>query len=129
MDIIKVKTNNKEEVVDITSQVENLIKNKNGNACLVYSKHTTSAIIINEGGKSHVCDDILHSLDELIPRNNGWKHKCNRDNAHAHIKSSFLGPGKIIPIKNDKLRLGRWQRIFFVELDGPRSRRVFVNLL
>ena len=129
MDILKVKTNNKEEIVDITSQIRNIIKNKNGNACLVYSKHTTASIIINENDDSKVGEDILHSLDELVPRNNGWKHRCDKDNAHAHVKSSFLGPSKLIPIKNGKLELGRWQGIFLVELDGPREREVAVNIL
>lgn len=128
MEIFKVKTKSKEEIVDITGKVKEIIKDKKGKICFVYVKHTTAAIIINENYDKNVCEDILNCLNKLIPCGI-WKHNCIDDNAAAHIKASILGPSEIIPVKNGKLELGKWQGIGLVELDGPREREVVIEIL
>ncbi len=120
-----IKTNKKEELVDITELVENKIKIQNG-LINVYVKHTTAAIIINENYDPNICTDILTCLSKLIPRGI-WLHDKIDNNASAHIKASILGPSETIPIKNKKLQLGQWQSIMFVELDGPRTRKIILK--
>lgn len=128
---LHVKTTKKEEIVDITSEVESAVKKskiKEG-LCCVYAKHATAAVIINENCDSGVCGDILMTLSKLIPEHAGYKHNCIDNNATSHIKSAFIGPGKVIPVKNSKLELGRWQGIALAEFDGPKERSVVVQII
>ena len=97
--------------------------------CLVYAKHATAAIIINENCDSGVCEDILMILNKLVPENLNYKHNCIDNNAASHIKSALIGPGKVIPVRNSKLELGRWQGIALAEFDGPRERNVVVQII
>lgn len=139
MEII-VKTSNREEIVNITGQVnkavselwendKKMICNKKSRVCLIYTPHTTCSISINEFSDENVCSDVLASLKELIPHNNGWKHDCEEHNADAHIKASVIGNEKIVPIENGKLQLGRYQSIGLIELDGPRERKILVQII
>ena len=123
-----VKTNKREEIIDITSRVKELIKNKKGKACLVYVPHATCSIIVNENYDESVCEDILHYLRENIPQGK-WKHDKIDNNADSHIKATLLGPSELIPVSDGKLQLGQWQGIGLVELDGPRERKIIVQLL
>jgi len=128
MDSFKIKTNKKEEIIDITNKVNEIVNSKKGKICFVYVKHATAALIVNENYDPNVCDDILTCLNKLVP-SGGWKHNCVDDNAAAHIKASILGPSEVIPIKNGELELGRWQGIGLVELDGPKEREIVVEVL
>jgi len=74
-----------------------------------------------------VVEDINTFLSKLVPHNRDYKHL--EGNSDAHIKSSIIGPSKIILVENEKLVLGTWQGIFFMEFDGPRSRNVYVKLI
>ncbi len=133
-----IQTNKREEIIDITNQVkeavEKLLEQKKkqnkekSSACLVYTTHATAAIIVNENYDEAVCDDILDALRKLFPKGI-WKHDKTDGNADAHIKASIIGPSQIIPIENNKLQLGTWQGIALADFDGPRKRRVIVNLL
>jgi len=84
--------------------------------------------LINENYDPSICDDILNALEKLIPKDAGYKHDRIDDNAHAHIKSGILGPSQSIPIKNGELQLGTWQGIALADFDGPRERRVIVQI-
>ncbi len=131
MSVLRVKTNKKEEIVDITDKVSGIVaefKISKG-LCCVYAKHATAAIVINENYDAAVCEDILAALDRIIPQHANYKHNCIDDNAAAHIKSAVIGPGKVIPIVNGKLQLGRWQGIALAEFDGPRDREVIVEII
>jgi secondary thiamine-phosphate synthase enzyme len=128
---LHVKTTKKEEILDVTSEVIKFVeksKIKDG-LCCVYAKHATAAIIINENNDPAVCEDILTALSKIVPPHAGYKHNCIDDNADAHIKSTLLGPGKTIPVKNNKIELGRWQGIALAEFDGPRERHVVVEVI
>lgn len=121
---ITVSSNKREELIDITSLVKEVVKEskvKQG-ICTLYTPHATGAIIINENADPNICDDVLEALSKLIPAGK-WRHDRIDNNADAHIKSSIIGPSRTIPIKNGDLQLGTWQDIFLAELDGPRSRR------
>ena len=113
-------------MVDITENVNNLIDVDEG-LCLVYVAHATAAIVINENYDPNICDDVLNALDKLIPEGI-WKHDKIDGNAAAHIKASILGPSESMIIKDGKLVLGTWQSLMLVDLDGPKERKVLVEI-
>ena len=132
-----VKTSKREEIVDITEKVKEAVNklieqnkrrvcNKDIQACLVYTGHTTCGILINENYDEDVKQDILTFLKENV-KEIGWKHA--EGNSAAHIKSALIGVSKVIPIDNGKLELGKWQGILFCEFDGPRERKVVVRVV
>jgi secondary thiamine-phosphate synthase enzyme len=124
---IIVKTRSRIEMVDITSLVQKEIsKSKTSDGlCLVYVPHTTAGITINEGADPAVCKDVMDKLNELVPANAGYRHM--EGNADSHIKTSLMGSSVHVMVDNGHLVLGTWQKIFFCEFDGPRSRRVYVE--
>lgn len=125
----RVNTKKRSEFVDITADVEKLVKGsgvKDGDV-MVYCTHTTAAITINENADPTVVDDVLLTLEELIPKNNpGYRH--NEGNSDAHVKSSMFGCSEQLLIKDGLLVLGTWQGLYFCEFDGPRSRTVLVHI-
>ncbi len=117
----------REELIDITLDVEGLIGGKNCRMVLIYVPHTTAGVCINEGADPYVGSDILRWLRKLVPyARSEFKHI--EGNSDAHIKSVLVGNSVIVPVRNGKLLLGTWQRIFFCEFDGPRKRRIIVEL-
>ncbi|MFH1351383.1 MAG: secondary thiamine-phosphate synthase enzyme YjbQ [Pseudomonadota bacterium] len=125
---INVRTRSRIEMVDITSSVQKEISNPENTEgiCVVYVPHTTAGITINEGADPAVCLDILNKLNELVPPNAGYRHM--EGNADSHIKASLMGSSVSVPVENGRLVLGTWQKIFFCEFDGPRSRRVYISM-
>jgi len=126
-----VKTNQREEIVDITREVEKIVdraSDEDSKACLVYVPHATCAVIVNENYDKAVCDDVLKFLRDSI-KPGIWEHDKTDNNADAHIKASIIGPSQIIPIQEGKLQLGRWQGIALAEFDGPRERKVIVKII
>ncbi|MBU1203528.1 MAG: secondary thiamine-phosphate synthase enzyme YjbQ, partial [Nanoarchaeota archaeon] len=87
------------------------------------------AIVINENADPNLCDDILGVLKEIVPEHNDYKHDRIDNNAAAHIRAVLLGSGKFVPFERRELMLGKWQNIFFVELDGPREREIIITIL
>ena len=126
-----ISTKKKQELIDITSHVNSIIKKskiKEG-LCNVFTAHATAAIIINENYDPNICTDLLNALSKLVP-GGIWLHDRIDGNADAHIKSAILGPQETMPVKNNKLDLGRWQSCMFAELDGPRNdRKIIVTIL
>ncbi|MGD8229554.1 MAG: secondary thiamine-phosphate synthase enzyme YjbQ [Desulfobacteraceae bacterium] len=125
---INVKTRSRIEMVDITSLVQNEIsrsKTSDG-LCLVYVPHTTAGITINEGADPAVCEDVMDKLNELVPADAGYRHM--EGNADSHIKASLMGSSVHVMVETGRLVLGTWQKIFFCEFDGPRSRRAYVRI-
>ena len=124
-----VRTTRHSEIVDITKQVEEIIEAsvvKDG-ICIVYVPHTTAAVTINENADPSVKTDILNYLNKIVPWNGNYTHM--EGNAAAHIKASVIGSDRTIIIKNGRLVLGTWQGVYFCEFDGPRSRKVFVEII
>jgi secondary thiamine-phosphate synthase enzyme len=126
-----IKTGKKQEIVDISMKVREIVsKNpvKEG-LCHIYVPHATAAVIINENYDPGICDDIINTLEKLIPSKGKYNHDRVDGNAHSHIKASLIGPSKMVPIKDGKLQLGTWQGIAIADFDGPRERKVIVQLL
>ena len=123
MDVIEVETKDRVEIIDITREVE---RRASGRAVLVYTPHTTTAIVINEA-ESGLLKDIATTLSKLVPKGAGYEHDRIDSNADAHLRATLLGNSVVVPVENGRLALGTWQRILFVELDGPRLRRVYVQ--
>lgn len=126
---IRVKTNSRTELIDITPDIQKKIRSsgyKNG-IVMVYVPHTTSGITINESADPAVKDDILKILSQIAPYKAGYRHM--EGNSDAHIKASLVGPSVMFAVENGNAVLGTWQAIFFCEFDGPRSRRVTINYL
>ncbi len=124
-----VRTRKKQEMVDITERVANQVKRAGvgDGICLIYVPHATAAVAINENADPNVCEDILDALAALIPEGK-WRHDRIDDNAAAHIKATILGPSETVPVRSGRLRLGTWQSVMLVELDGPRERTVIVEV-
>ena len=116
-------------MVDITSQVQSAVDKVgiNDGQVTVYCPHTTAAITINENADPDVTHDILMTLEELFPKNRkGYRH--SEGNSDSHVKSSLVGCSENILIENGRLILGTWQGVFFCEFDGPRSRKVILQI-
>jgi secondary thiamine-phosphate synthase enzyme len=126
---IHVKTIRKNQIIDITTQVSEMVQNSgvSEGICCIYTPHTTAAITINENDDPNVCEDVLDALAKLIPEG-VWRHDRVDNNAAAHIKAAIIGPSEAIPVSDGKLLLGRWQAVMLVELDGPRERRVIIDV-
>lgn len=124
-----IRTNRKWHVIDITSQVTEIVENSgvSEGTCLVYVRHTTAAVTINENADPNIGVDLVEALNRLIPEGI-WQHDKIDDNGAAHIKASLIGPSEMIPVRDGKLLLGRWQAVMLVEFDGPRDRQVIVTV-
>jgi secondary thiamine-phosphate synthase enzyme len=116
-------------MIDITDKVQSFVAKigiKDAQI-LVFCPHTTAAITINENADPSVVDDILLTLEELIPQHRrGYRH--SEGNSDAHVKSSLVGTSESLILKNGRLVLGTWQGIYFCEFDGPRTRHVHVQI-
>lgn len=127
---ISVSTKNRTELIDITGNVEDFVRDaqvKNG-ICLVYSLHSTAAIVINENERG-LASDIIRKVSEEFPQGAGWSHDRIDNNADAHLASTFIGPSRVLPIKDSSLVRGTWQNIFLLELDGQRIRSLIIEAL
>ncbi|AFZ71168.1 secondary thiamine-phosphate synthase enzyme [Caldisphaera lagunensis DSM 15908] len=122
---IEINTNQRIEILDITNKVENIIKQKNYEKGILnlYVLHTTAAITLNEY-EPNLEEDLKRIISEIFRPDGDWKHNLIDDNAHAHLASSFIGNSRSLLIESGKIVLGTWQRILFIELDGPRKRMV-----
>jgi secondary thiamine-phosphate synthase enzyme len=127
---ISLSTRKRLDLMDITEHVSSFVdecKIESG-ICLINSPHSTSAIIVNEN-EAGLKEDILRKVREEFFQGTDWQHNRVDNNAVAHLGSVFLGHSKIFPIKNWRVERGTWQNIFFLELDGPRSRRVLLEVM
>ncbi len=130
MKTIKVQSNNREELIEITSEVENVLRESGAadGVCVLFAQHTTCGLTINENADPDVKSDMLLFLKNTIPQfYDGFRHY--EHNSDAHIKSSLVGASVTVPFENGKLLLGRWQGIYLCEFDGARERKVLIQIL
>jgi len=127
--IIKVKTKAKTELIDITSEIQGLVRSSglDEGFCMLYVPHTTAAVTINESADPSVKTDILMMLNKIVPWEAGYRHL--EGNSPAHIKTTIVGASELILIEKGNLMLGTWQGIFFCEFDGPRTRKLHVKFI
>jgi secondary thiamine-phosphate synthase enzyme len=124
---IQLRTNSREELVDITQQVFDVVQRSGLKQGLVavYAQGATAAIMIQENWDESVQTDVVHLLQKLIPRG-VWLHDQQDGNGDSHLKAGLVGPSESIPLIDGQLGLSRWQNIFFCEFDGPRRDRKVV---
>jgi secondary thiamine-phosphate synthase enzyme len=124
-----VTTHVRTELVDITGKVQDAVERAgvSSGTCFVYVPHTTAAVTVNESYDPDVAKDITSVLSKLVPHRAGYAHA--EGNADAHIKSVIVGSCQPIPVAEGRLALGQWQGVFFCEFDGPRQRRVLVQVV
>lgn len=126
---IPVRTRRRCELIDLTAEVEEVLARGGLQAGMVVlqSLHTTAALTLNENADPDVPADLLAKLERLVPeRESFYRHA--EGNSDSHLKTSFFGPALSLLVDDGRLVLGRWQGVFFCEFDGPRERRVAVQL-
>jgi secondary thiamine-phosphate synthase enzyme len=125
---VVVRTRRHTELRDVTAAIEERVGESGvrEGVCLIYSPHTTAGVLINENADPGVLEDVISTLDRLVPWEGGYRH--NEDNAAAHIKAILVGTSQTVAVREGRLVLGRWQGIFFAEFDGPRERRLQVTV-
>jgi secondary thiamine-phosphate synthase enzyme len=129
---IRVRTERRTQLIDITSDVQAALQGTNGAsaAALVFVPHTTAGVTINEHADPASTRDFEAALERMVGDDWGWKHiEEGEENAPSHIRASLMGPQVLVPLEDGRLALGTWQGIFFCELDGPRDRTVYVTPL
>ena len=126
---MQVSSKKREEMIDITTEIQSLVKQEkiSDGYIIVYVPHTTAGITINEGADPGVQHDIINTLQKLIPESSHYAH--SEGNSDAHIKASLLGSSVTVLVNKGKLVLGTWQHIFFYEGDGPRQRKLFIDIV
>ncbi len=127
MEVITIKTSRKTQFLDITDLVQKAIPENKSGICVVYVPHTTAGVIVNEGADPDVQRDILNIFDKLAPEDFHYYHI--EGNSPGHVKSTLTGPSVVLIVEKGKLVLGTWQRIFFGEYDGPRTRKIYVKFI
>lgn len=124
MHAITLRSAHRFEAINLTAAVQDAVRSlglRNG-AVLVHCPHTTASLVVNEAADPDVMRDLLEGWDRLVPRNGPYRHA--EGNSQAHLLSGLAGCGVCLPVEGGKVVLGRWQGIFFLEFDGPRSREV-----
>jgi secondary thiamine-phosphate synthase enzyme len=130
MQELSIESQKKVELINITEHVRSRVNNNtiSDGICIIYIPHTTAAIIINED-EAGLLSDIGTFVESLAEGKTGWKHDKVDQNTPAHLANIAIGCEKIIPIQNGKLMLGTWQSIFFLELDGPKKREIYLEYI
>jgi secondary thiamine-phosphate synthase enzyme len=129
MYVIKVRSHEREEMVEFTEEVQRRLRESGARdgLCVLYVQHTTAGLTINENADPDVPRDMLLALRKLIPQH-GMDFRHGEQNSDAHIKASLVGTSLVVPFEAGKLLLGRWQGIFLCEFDGGRERSVLMML-
>lgn len=129
MEVLQVRTDRREEMVDITDRVREAVAaaGVEEGACVLWSMHTTAGLTVNESADPDVARDIEDWMSRAAPRDDGYRHA--EGNADSHVKTTLAGPGVTLIVSGGEPVLGTWQGVFLCEYDGPRSREVAVHVL
>ena len=125
---LRVSSSHNFQIIDITRDIVAILnetskENKISDGIVnIFTKHSTSAIRVNENEKGLLLD-FEKALKDIVKEKDNYKHDFIDNNAASHIRAFLLGSSETIPIVDGRLDLGTWQSIFFVELDGPRNNR------
>jgi secondary thiamine-phosphate synthase enzyme len=130
MEIIKVRSREREEMVEFTDEVRRRLRESGAREgiCVLFVQHTTAGLTVNENADPDVCRDMLHALRTLIPQH-GMDFRHNEENSDAHLKTSLVGTSVTVPFADGELLLGRWQGLFLCEFDGGRVRQVVMQVM
>ncbi|MBF0542563.1 MAG: YjbQ family protein [Nitrospirae bacterium] len=126
---IDIKSSKRQEMINITSSVASkvLASGIKKGLCIVYVPHTTAGVTINESADPAVRNDLINTLNRLIPKDPSYEHA--EGNSDSHVKSTLVGVSATVPIEQGRMMLGIWQAIYFCEFDGPRSRHVDIKII
>jgi secondary thiamine-phosphate synthase enzyme len=140
MATIAIATDRPTQFVDITEQLASFVADSGIRLGLlnVQTLHTTTAVVVNEH-EPLLLADFTTMLEHVVPGHTGYRHDDlsmrtvnltlgERPNGHAHCRALLLPTSACLNVVDGRLQLGRWQRVFFADLDGPRSRQVTVLL-
>ncbi len=129
-EILELTTSDRIEIADITRNVDAAIAECGLKKGLVniYSKHSTSAVFINEN-EAGLVEDYVDLIEKLIPTGDNYRHDRIDNNADSHLRSFIIGNNETVPFENGSMNLGTWQSVFFLEMDGPRSRRINITII
>lgn len=123
---LTLSSDRREQMIDVTDLVaEAVAEMPDAAAVLLHVPHTTAAVTVNEGYDPAVAADVLGILRELVPRDAGYSHL--EGNSDSHAKAIMVGSTQLVPLDGGELALGRWQRVFFCEFDGPRNRELWIS--
>lgn len=134
MEIMKYQLNKgsskRLEIIDITKDLNDILGKCKINEGIIniFAVHSTAGIVVNEN-ESRLINDFQNSLERIVPENNNYGHDQIDNNADSHIRAFLIGSSETIPFSNNRLNLGTWQSVFFVELDGPRNRKFIVTVM
>jgi secondary thiamine-phosphate synthase enzyme len=128
---INLRTERRTQLLDITPQVEEALNGADdGAAALVYVPHTTAGVTINEDVDPELANDLEQAMEKIVEDGWSWRHDdADGPNAPSHVRASLMSPQVLVPLRDGRLALGRYQGIFFCEFDGPRERKVYVTPL
>ena len=129
MEVLRVKTGRRTQLVDVTEQVERLVAAAGvvSGLCYLYVPHTTAGVMINEHFDPDVATDLEGVFERLVPRSGPYRH--SEGNSDSHAKAVLTGTSQMIFVEQGKLLLGPWQGVFFCEFDGPRERKMWVRVM
>jgi secondary thiamine-phosphate synthase enzyme len=130
MEEIRIRTGTRSELIEITDRLQAVVDRKGirDGVLVAQSLHTTAALTVNENADPDGPRDLVAKLERLIPQRESFYHHAE-GNSDSHLKTSFFGPSLTVLVREGRLVLGRWQGVFLCEFDGPRERRVAVQLL
>ena len=127
---LRIRSERRTELIEITQDVAAAVAGEDGSAVLVYVPHTTAGVTINERADPAVARDFERALERMVGDGWGWQHvEAGEENAPSHIRAALMGPQVLVPLEGRRLALGTWQGIFLCECDGPRQRRVLLTVL
>jgi secondary thiamine-phosphate synthase enzyme len=126
---LSVRTEQREQMLDITDAIAGAVSQLGigDGAVLVHVPHTTAAVTVNEGYDPDVAADVLGHLKAVVPSSPAFAHA--EGNSDSHIKAILVGCSQPVAVEDGRPALGRWQRVFLCEFDGPRTRQVWVTRL
>ena len=129
MDKITIDTTEREQLVDITGEVQQAVDDAGLRRGVIHlwSLHTTCGITVNEGADPDVRRDIVVNLRRVFPRDGDYRHA--EGNSDAHLKTLVTGPGETLLVEDGRVVLGTWQKVFLAEWDGPRERSVAYRVI
>ena len=130
MEIVELRTSRRNELLEVTGRVQEVVDRSgvSGGVVVVQSLHTTAALTINENADPDVRHDLLAKLEDLVPHREPF-YRHDEGNSDSHLKTSFFGPSLTVVVDGGRLVLGRWQGVYLCEFDGPRERRLAVQVV
>jgi len=129
MTTIGVTSHHRVELVDVTREVRAAVRSSGirQGLAILFVPHTTAAVTINENADPDVTRDLIMELNKIVPFDDGYRHA--EGNSAAHLKSSLIGASETLIIENGELQLGTWQGVYFCEFDGPRQRKLQIQVI